>query len=100
MITRIVRMEFQPEKIEDFLAVFRASMSQIRNFPGVHHLELHRDANAPHVFYTYSIWEDEAALEAYRRSDLFKGVWAKTKVLFAGKPLAYSLQKEIEVGGI
>ena len=97
MITRIVRMEFQPDKIEEFLAVFNSAKQQIRHFPGVHHLELHRDAKLPHVFYTYSIWEGEEALEAYRNSPLFQSVWEKTKVLFAGKPLAYSLKKEMTV---
>lgn len=94
MITRIVRMEFAPEKVDQFLEVFHSSKYLIRNFPGVQHLELHRDADAPNVFYTYSIWENAAALEAYRVSDLFQSVWGQTKVLFAGKPQAFSLIKE------
>lgn len=97
MITRIVRMEFQPDKVDDFLALFRESMHLIRHFPGVHHLELHRDAKQPHIFYTYSKWDGEDSLEAYRHSELFKSVWSRTKVLFAGKPLAYSLCEEIVV---
>ena len=47
MITRIVRMEFDSDKVEDFLRMFNATKSQIRHFPGVLHLELHRDANEP-----------------------------------------------------
>ncbi|MEM7036189.1 MAG: antibiotic biosynthesis monooxygenase family protein [Bacteroidota bacterium] len=97
MITRIVRMEFRPEAVSTFLEVFNTAKSQIRHFPGVHHLELHRDAALDHVFFTYSIWEGEDALEAYRHSDLFKSVWAQTKVLFAGKPQAWSLRKEMQV---
>lgn len=97
MITRIVRMEFEPEKVDDFLTVFNASKSRIRHFPGVQHLELHRDAGQPNVFYTYSIWNSESDLEAYRHSDLFKSVWSKTKILFSAKPKAFSLVKEQEV---
>ena len=97
MITRIVRMEFQSDKVEEFLAIFNESKHLIRHFPGVHHLELHRDAKIPHVFYTYSIWEGEDALETYRHSELFQSVWAKTKACFGGKPLAYSLHKEMTV---
>ena len=97
MITRIVRMEFRPEAVATFLEVFNASKSQIRHFPGVHHLELHRDATMDNVFFTYSIWEGEAALEAYRHSDLFKSVWARTKVLFSARPQAWSLRKEMDV---
>jgi (4S)-4-hydroxy-5-phosphonooxypentane-2,3-dione isomerase len=91
MITRIVRMEFEPEKVNAFLEVFDASKPLIRAFPGVLRLELHRDASMANVFYTLSEWTGEEALEAYRQSELFEGVWAKTKVLFSGKPRAYSL---------
>ena len=97
MIVRIVRMEFAPEKVEAFLAMFNATKSRIRHFPGVLHLELHRDLELPHVFYTYSHWEDAAALEAYRVSDLFQSVWAETKSYFGGRPQAFSLVQEMVV---
>jgi (4S)-4-hydroxy-5-phosphonooxypentane-2,3-dione isomerase len=97
MITRIVRMEFAPEKVETFLELFEATKSQIRHFPGVLHLELHVDAGNPSVFYTYSHWESEAALESYRVSALFESVWNRTKVLFAGRPIAYSLIQKLLV---
>ena len=97
MITRIVRMEFQPDKVDQFLEIFHASKEQIRHFPGVHHLEFHRDLKQPNVFYTYSIWENEEALNAYRHSELFGSVWPRTKALFAGKPQAFSLVKELTV---
>lgn len=97
MIVRIVRMEFDPEKVDAFLNHFNTYKSQIRHFPGVMHLELHRDAKLSNVFYTYSHWEDEAKLEAYRYSELFQNVWAETKILFIGKPLAYSLVQEMIV---
>lgn len=91
MITRIVRMEFAPDQVTTFLEVFASSRHLIRHFPGVHRLELHRDATLENVYYTLSEWEDEAALEAYRTSPLFAQVWAQTKVLFSGKPQAFSL---------
>lgn len=97
MIVRIVRMTFDPAKTEEFLAVFNENKSLIRHFPGVRHLELHRDKTLSNVFYTYSIWEGEAALEAYRHSDLFKSVWKRTKALFADSPKAYSLIQEMVV---
>ncbi|MEY3444465.1 MAG: hypothetical protein RLZZ519_2746 [Bacteroidota bacterium] len=97
MITRIVRMEFAPEKVEDFLVLFGATKSQIRHFPGVQHLELHRDANHSNVFYTYSKWENAEALEAYRVSPLFESVWSRTKILFSGRPQAFSLIQEMIV---
>lgn len=97
MISRIVRMEFAPENVTAFLEVFNATKQQIRHFPGIQKLELHRDAVNPAVFYTFSEWESEEALEKYRHSELFQGVWPKTKALFSGKPQAFSLKQEMVV---
>lgn len=90
MLIRIVRMTFQEDKVEDFLNVFNESKHKIAGFEGCHHLELHKDYHKSNIFSTYSIWEDDQALDGYRHSELFKSVWAKTKVLFADKPVAFS----------
>ena len=94
MIIRIVRMEFQQVHVDDFLAHFSTIKSLIRSFPGVRHVELHRDADHPNVFYTYSKWDSVNDLEIYRQSDLFKGAWSQAKKWFAAKPRAYSLLEE------
>ena len=94
MLIRIVRMDFEPTKVDDFLALFDTVKDKIKNFPGCTHLELCNDAKLDHVYYTFSKWEGEEDLENYRHSELFKGTWEKTKVLFGGKPLAYSLEPQ------
>jgi quinol monooxygenase YgiN len=96
MLIRIVRMTFQENKVEAFLHLFEATKRQIRQYPGCQRLELLRDADQPAVFMTYSWWIDEQALENYRVSPLFKETWAKTKVLFADKPRAFSSYKFTE----
>ena len=53
-------MTFEPEKLATFLEIFEQSKNKIR------------------------------AMNQYRDSELFKTTWAKTKVLFAAKPLAFS----------
>jgi quinol monooxygenase YgiN len=93
MLIRIVRMTFQPDKVADFLAVFEESKEKIRARPGCHRLELLRDLDLPNAFMTYSYWDDAAALNQYRDSELFNTTWAKTKVLFADKPVAYSVER-------
>ncbi len=97
MIKRVVRMEFAPDKVDTFLELFNATKSQIRHFPGVQHLELHRDPSNHNVFFTYSVWDNEASLEAYRVSPLFESVWSRTKVLFTGRPQAFSLEQVMVV---
>lgn len=93
MFIRVVKMSFQADKVEDFLANFQAHKEQIRNFPGCEHLELWRDKNNPQQFFTYSYWQSEADLENYRQSELFKEVWAFTKSLFQDKPGAWSVDQ-------
>jgi autoinducer 2-degrading protein len=88
---RIVKMTFNPEKVDEFLENFNARKNDIRNFEGVTHLELLRDKNQPNIFFTYSHWKSEQHLENYRNSDLFKSVWAVTKPLFSSAPEAWSV---------
>lgn len=84
-------MVFRPEAIPAFEAMFWEKKSKIAGFPGCQKVELHRDATEPGVRYTISVWESNAALQAYRQSELFAGTWAQTKQWFAGKPQAWSL---------
>lgn len=90
MLIRIVRMTFDPEKIEAFLANFQENKAQIRGFAGCQYLALLRDKDQDNVFMTYSHWDSEQSLENYRKSDFFAQVWGFTKALFADKPVAYS----------
>ncbi len=93
MFVRIVKMSFEPTKVSQFLANFENKKRLIRNFEGCEFLELYRDKNDSNVFFTYSYWDTEADLENYRQSELFKNVWQETKVLFNGKPEAWSVDK-------
>jgi len=93
MIIRIVKMGFEPSKIEDFLDVFEKNKDKIRGFEGCLHVELLRDAHQTNQFFTYSHWESEKHLNTYRNSALFKGVWEKTKSKFNQKPEAWSTLK-------
>ncbi|UII27010.1 antibiotic biosynthesis monooxygenase [Fulvivirga maritima] len=90
MLIRIVRMTFKPEAVDTFLSLFNENKDKIRAFPGCTHLELQQDYQQPNILATYSYWENDEALENYRHSDLFKSVWAKTKIHFSDKPIAFS----------
>lgn len=97
MIIRIVKMTFVSEKVGDFLKVFEESQQLIRNFDGCSHLELLNDINNSNIYFTYSYWESEDHLNTYRHSDLFTGVWSKTKVLFAAKTEAWSVEQKVKL---
>jgi quinol monooxygenase YgiN len=92
MITRIVKITLLPDKIEDFMNVFRDVKETIAAFDGCHHVELLQDISSPHIFFTYSIWEDEHYLNLYRFSAFFKQTWIRSKKLFSQKAEAWSVQ--------
>lgn len=97
MFIRIVKMSFNNELISSFLNIFETHKYEIRNYKGCKLLELYQDKENPNIFFTYSYWNSEAALENYRQSDLFKKVWSETKELFNDKPLAWSLNKVVSL---
>lgn len=79
MLIRIVRMTFDPEKVEEFNHIFEESKDKIRAREGCLHLELWRDWHQDNVFVTHSHWESEEALNAYRGSELFRITWKKNQ---------------------
>jgi heme-degrading monooxygenase HmoA len=93
MIVRIVKMVFVPERVPDFLALFEERKTLIRGFEGCKHLELWNETGKEHIFFTYSHWESESALDHYRFSELFKDTWTKTKALFQEKAAAWSVEQ-------
>lgn len=95
MIIRIVKMTFQPEKVNEFLEIFNASKQLIRNMPGCGHLELLNDVNQSNIFFTYSYWDSETDLTNYRNSEVFSTVWSKTKILFSAKADAWSVEQKV-----
>lgn len=97
MFVRIVKMSFHPENIDKFLANFDKKKEFIRNSPGCRLLELYRGKQDENIFFTYSYWDKEEDLENYRNSELFKEVWAETKVLFNDRPQAWSVDKVVSL---
>lgn len=95
MITRIVKMTFKEEEIDNFLALFETHKKLIRNSSGCIGLKLLQNKNVKNIIFTHSLWENEMCLNQYRNSDLFQDIWPKTKALFTEPPQAWSL-KEID----
>lgn len=93
MIIRVVKMVFREEEIEAFKHLFEARKALIRNFEGCTHLELWQDKTNPSQFFTYSWWDSEEHLNAYRTSHFFDDTWSLTKQKFAAKPEAWTVEQ-------
>ena len=89
-------MEFEPGRVNDFLELFTSTRPKIAGFEGCISLQLLNDIQSANVFFTYSTWQSEKALENYRNSDLFKQTWTKTKAMFSSKAQAWSV-KQVEI---
>ncbi|GAC1538696.1 MAG: hypothetical protein NVS2B7_09880 [Herpetosiphon sp.] len=83
MITRLVEMEIKPEAVQEFLGLYRSVRREIQSQPGCMQVLLVQAIDRPNQFATWSSWEDEAGLEAYRRSSFFRGFWPSVRALFS-----------------
>jgi hypothetical protein len=86
-------MHFRPEETANFEKLFREVYPKISTFPGCSGVTLLRDINNPAIYFTYSLWNGPDDLERYRNSELFKGTWAMTKILFENKAEAWSVEE-------
>lgn len=98
MIVRIVKLTIDPARIRQFHDYYNAVEQKIRNFEGCQHAELLIHKKNDGIVFTYSLWETEEQLEAYRKSELFKSTWALVKPLFASKAEAWTLVRQEDQG--
>jgi quinol monooxygenase YgiN len=93
-MNRIVRLAFAIEKRDDFIKVFKKHQLSMKDrFEGCLSLEAFEDKKHPGVFFTFSVWKEEAALEKYRSSEYFREIWSTIKPWFSEKAQAWSLDK-------
>ena len=90
MITRIVKLSIADEFIEEFRSTFNKNHRKISNFPGCQEVRLVFDDNQPNIHFTISTWVATDAIEDYRKSELFQGIWSTVKPWFNDKPEAWS----------
>lgn len=93
MLIRLVKIEFHPDKVNDFLDFFETIKDRLRHQPGCIEVRLMKDLNHPNIFFSYSTWKDGSFLQQYIMSDFFKNqVWVHLKILFNAKPMAWSVE--------
>ncbi|MBU0696227.1 MAG: antibiotic biosynthesis monooxygenase [Bacteroidetes bacterium] len=91
MMIRLVKMEFEEDKVALFSSIFEKVKPMISKMDGCVDVNLHQDIKNSNIFFTISHWENEAALNVYRDSELFINTWKKVKPLFKNKAEAWSL---------
>lgn len=91
MVTRIVKLEFEENRVKEFLAFFDTISHIVNNFPGCYGMKLYQDVNQPNIIMTYSHWQSEEDLNNYRNSEQFGMIWPKIKPWFSGRPQAWTV---------
>lgn len=93
MITRLVKIEFHKDKIDEFLTFFETIKWEVAKQENCFGMKLMQDKKNPEIVFTYSLWKDEEALNKYRDSELFcKVVWPKIKPWFKEKAQAWTME--------
>ncbi len=72
MIAQVVYLEVIPEKIYLFLAEVAANARASRQEPGVTQFDLLQQADAPHKFMLFEVYQNAEALESHRRTIHFR----------------------------
>lgn len=91
MIIRIVTLKFDERDVDTFRQIFAKSQPRILQFEGCTRVDLLQDVSNPGTMLTYSHWESEDYLNAYRKSEFFGSVWPNTKALLIDKPEVISV---------
>ena len=92
MIYRIVKLHFQLDKVESFLALFDQVVTKVNKQSGCIEMFMTQDINNPEIFITHSKWESEIHLNNYRDSELFSIIWPTIKPWFEKKAEAWSME--------
>ncbi|MBK8913267.1 MAG: antibiotic biosynthesis monooxygenase [Phycisphaerales bacterium] len=87
MVTVGMNYDVLPGRESDFETVFAKVLDVMRAMPGHTDTRLYRDVARPGCYLILSDWSDQAAFEAFTRSDRFRAVtdWGKSQIL-AGRP--------------
>ncbi len=92
-ITRIVKMTYKPEHINDFANYYNSIKSKVAGQPGCRGVKLLKEIGETGVFFTYSHWDSVEDLNNYRNTEAFGEIWPTVKNWFAAKAEAWSLNE-------
>jgi quinol monooxygenase YgiN len=68
-VALIVSIEVRPEHLENFLAAIRENAERtFTDEPGCRYFDVTQDLDRPLAFAFYELYDDEAAIEAHRRT--------------------------------
>ncbi len=95
MIVRIVKLQFDESTHEEAQSHLLSYVSTVRSWPGCSRLEVLFDAHRVGRVVTYSHWESESALNAYRISPVFREFWSLVKPHLSKPAEAWTMERKV-----
>ncbi len=95
MIIRIVELEINLEEMESAELLLIEVAPKVRGMAGCSYLEIIQDVHKLSRVTTYSHWDSEEDLNAYRDSEVFLTFWNSIKPMFQSKARAWSSERLI-----
>ena len=97
MIVRIVKLQFDERTHEEAQRHLLSFVENVRSWPGCTHLEVLFDTHRVGGVLTYSHWDSEEALNAYRISLVFREFWSLVKPHLSKPAEAWSLHRTVHL---
>jgi quinol monooxygenase YgiN len=67
MIKQIIKFDIKPEHISEFKSAIISTKKEAVKEAGSLEISLFQDKNQPNIFFEYSRWQDQAAVDAHRK---------------------------------
>ena len=92
MIKRVVRLTLKDDaSINAFQEIYRSRNPFTKGVKGCREVKVLKDVDHDDVYYTFSIWDSNEDLEAYRQSNYFAETWPMVKAQLAKRAEAFSM---------
>jgi (4S)-4-hydroxy-5-phosphonooxypentane-2,3-dione isomerase len=95
MLTQIVYLTVNKNKLEQFLIEVQANAQESVKEPGVRQFDVLQEVDAPEHFVLYEVYQNSEALEAHRRTDHFKQ-WQEVGVPLLSEPRKRVLYRPVK----
>jgi heme-degrading monooxygenase HmoA len=92
MITRIIKFQIKQGCEGQFEDLVRQFKDELMSFDGLHHLDILREKENHMSVFILMIFNTEAKLDSFRRSELNKVVKQRLKEITVGEPLAWMVE--------
>lgn len=95
MITRIIKLATK-DTPEDFMEYMNEVIPEFSAMEGCQQVEVLRGKINEHIFFIYTIWKNNTALNKFRHSEFNQVFWNKLMEMSESRPQVWSVENIFE----